>query len=344
MKNIVFLFLSFLFLWQTSGAQQVNVIGSTNAVGIGTTTPVAGSNLHVYRNASGNYNPLVMLQDALPGGYTQLGFKGIGRTYHLGVGNTTTGGLDVSDKFFIWDQNASLVRLVIDPSGYVGIGTTAPKVALDLKELKLGLESQLPAEGSIPEGAFGNYILGNVNTAQRLRMGVSNDGYTKSEIFLDNGNRVDGTISLKTSNSASAGAQTRLFINGDGNVSIGTTDAKGYRFAVNGDAVFTKIKVKLNNQWPDYVFDKKYTLPSLSNLEQYIADHHHLPNVPSVTEIDTDGIDVSQTQVTLLEKIEELTLYLIEQNKKLEAQQEQIEEQRRQIRELQKLAMQSAAE
>ena len=102
---------------------QTNIIGSTGPVGIGTTSPIAGSYLHVYRSAAGQYNPLIMLQDGLSGGFTQFGIKGTGRTFHFGVGNTGAA-FGLSNRFFIWDQNAVLPRLVIDENGTVGIGTT----------------------------------------------------------------------------------------------------------------------------------------------------------------------------------------------------------------------------
>ncbi len=125
----------------------------------------------------------------------------------------------------------------------IGAGAAIPKTSIDINgELRLGAISELPAEGSVIETAYGNYIFGS-NSGQRIKLGVSNDGYTKAEIFIDNNNRPDGTISFKTSTGPTASA-TRMFIDGTGNVSINTTDSKGYRFAVNGDAIFTKIKVK----------------------------------------------------------------------------------------------------
>jgi len=104
-----------------------------------------------------------------------------------------------------------------------------------------------------------------------------------------------------------------------GNVSIGTADSKGYRFAVNGDAIFTKIKVKTNVSWPDYVFHKDYKLPTLEEIEKYIKLNQHLPGVPSAKEVEKNGLDVGNNQALLLKKIEELTLIIIEQNKRIKA-------------------------
>jgi len=127
-------------------------------------------------------------------------------------------------------------------------------------------------------------------------------------------------------NSAGSSNSHTAWFNGDGtsyfngSLGIGTIDTKGYKLAVNGDAIFTKIKVKPYGNWPDYVFHASYDLRPLSEVEQYIQQNHHLPEVPSAEEVKKDGLDVGDNQATLLKKIEELTLYVIEQNKKLEEQ------------------------
>jgi hypothetical protein len=102
----------------------------------------------------------------------------------------------------------------------------------------------------------------------------------------------------------------------DGNVGIGCHDTKGNMLAVAGTALFTKVTVKAL-PWPDYVFHANYRLRPLSEVEQYIKQYNHLPEVPSATEVEKNGIDVGDNQATLLKKIEELTLYLIEQEKQI---------------------------
>ena len=103
------------------------------------------------------------------------------------------------------------------------------------------------------------------------------------------------------------------------NVGIGTSDTKGYKLAVNGNAIFTKIKVKAFGDWPDYVFGPGYHLPTLPELEKYILAHKHLPDLPAATEVDKEGQDIGANQQLLLKKVEELTLYVIDLNKKVEA-------------------------
>ncbi|MBN1186505.1 MAG: hypothetical protein JXB49_29790 [Bacteroidales bacterium] len=87
--------------------------------------------------------------------------------------------------------------------------------------------------------------------------------------------------------------------------------------------------VKING-WtlnaPDYVFEKEYKLKSLKEVEKHIEDKKHLPDVPSAAEIKKNGLDLTEMNMILLKKVEELTLYAIEQNKKIEIQQKQINE------------------
>jgi len=119
------------------------------------------------------------------------------------------------------------------------------------------------------------------------------------------------------------GQPTSLWLDNSGSVGIGVTDTKGYKFAVNGSGIFTKVVVK-PYPWPDYVFHANYRLRPLSEVEQYIKQHHHLPEVPVAEDVEKNGVDVGENQATLLKKIEELTLYMIEQQKQLKEMNQQI--------------------
>jgi uncharacterized coiled-coil protein SlyX len=95
---------------------------------------------------------------------------------------------------------------------------------------------------------------------------------------------------------------------------------------VEGTIGARAVKVTLQNPWPDYVFSNTYKLPSLSSLRQYIVANHRLPGMPSADSVAAQGIDLGTNQALLLQKIEELTLYVIDQQKQLTRQQEQIEQ------------------
>ncbi|MEL6988634.1 MAG: hypothetical protein AAGK97_12490, partial [Bacteroidota bacterium] len=109
-----------------------------------------------------------------------------------------------------------------------------------------------------------------------------------------------------------------------GSVGIGTGYVPiDYKLAVNGKIVTEEVLVQTRSDWPDYVFKSDYPLRDLSEVKRFIGEHKHLPEVPSEQEVYANGVQLGEMQKTLLKKIEELTLYIIQQEeriKKLEAQ------------------------
>ncbi len=103
-----------------------------------------------------------------------------------------------------------------------------------------------------------------------------------------------------------------------GNVGIGTSAPGSYKLAVNG-TVHAKEVVVDQIGWADYVFDENYRNAPLSEVERHIKEHKHLPGVPSASEVAEKGVSVGQMQTVLLQKIEELTLHVIEQEKEMKA-------------------------
>ncbi|HWK05717.1 MAG TPA: Ig-like domain-containing protein [Puia sp.] len=128
----------------------------------------------------------------------------------------------------------------------------------------------------------------------------------------------------------------RVSVLGDGTVGIGTKNTQGYKLAVNGNAIFTKVRIKAYAAWPDYVFKKEYKLPGLDSLERYIQLHQHLPGITPAATVKKEGMDIADDQAILLKKIEELTLYLIGQNKKLERQNKRLKDQNIKLEKLQR--------
>ncbi len=106
----------------------------------------------------------------------------------------------------------------------------------------------------------------------------------------------------------------------------GAVDVSGYNLFVKGGILTEEVRVSLQSTWADYVFSKDYKLPSLSDLEDFIETNGHLPNVPSAQKVKEDGIELGEMAKIQQEKIEELTLYIIEQNKINEKQSKEIQE------------------
>ena len=130
----------------------------------------------------------------------------------------------------------------------------------------------------------------------------------------------------------------------NGNVAIGTNDPKGYRLAVNGKTITEEVVVKLNGSWPDYVFEPDYNLPTLADLAQYIKANKHLPEVPTAEEVKENGLSVGEMNAILLKKVEELTLHLIEKEKKindLEAKLSQVDRMQDEIAAIRKMLIEA---
>jgi hypothetical protein len=119
----------------------------------------------------------------------------------------------------------------------------------------------------------------------------------------------------------------------------------GYRLYVQDGILTEKVKVAVKNasEWSDYVFTPSYKLTPLAEVARFIEVNKHLPGVPSAAEVVAQGVDVAKMDAKLLEKIEELTLYSIQQQTTVEKQQQEIDELKKQnakIVELEKLVKQ----
>ncbi|MDF2456954.1 MAG: hypothetical protein K0R51_2947 [Cytophagaceae bacterium] len=163
---------------------------------------------------------------------------------------------------------------------------------------------------------------------------ITPTGGSAQDLVLSSSTTNNGMIRFTTGSTLTE----RLTIKDNGNVLInfGNTPAcnlpSGAVLGVNGSIYATGIKVELSNSsgsslcFPDYVFAKNYKLTPLAELESYINQNKHLPGIHSASEVEANGLDMVEMEVKLLEKIEELTLYLIETNKKIEALQNENKE------------------
>ncbi len=182
----------------------------------------------------------------------------------------------------------------------------------------------------------------------RVGIGVTNPIYPLTVMVPSNSNALsvtDGTtgliiqtISTTTQNAGIVGAYNglyndldirstnvvggQLYLKTTGNVGIGTTSPTE-KLSVKGKIRAQEIKVETTN-WPDYVFAKDYKLASLKETEQHIKDKGHLPGIPSADEVKTNGVELGEMNAKLLQKIEELTLHMIELNKTVKKQEKEI--------------------
>ncbi len=289
-----------------------------------TAFPVSG--LHAYQNASGQVqlftgwnntrtiiesmeNPLYINTDC--GGDIYM-CSGLNSGGNVGIGtNAPTAKLDV-----VGNVNVSGGENI---AGNVGIGITTPTAKLEVHNSSTNYADKtfVLTRGS------GNSLLIEPKLDIYDYNGLTKTG--DAGIFFSDGAGTNGIDNLNGGFVIGPlWGPGGIRINKNGQVGIGTAlsdnSPPNYKLAVNGTIGAKELKIEINsNAWWDVVFDKNYKLMSLKELESYLNKNKHLPNVPSVIDVDKDGgIMIGDMQAKLLQKVEELTLYIIEQNKRIE--------------------------
>lgn len=196
-------------------------------------------------------------------------------------------------------------------SGNVGIGTTTPQALLQAITQYTDFRFSTGHLAQTPNMSV-------INTNSNGRAASLEAGTNGTAFSFDNGGYF-AIISEPKSNflNNNLGTGSILFyMSPTGNVGIGTSTPQE-KLSVNGNIVSQKVRVTQSG-WADYVFNPSYHLPSLQEVEVYIKSNSHLPDVPTVHEVEKEGLDLGSNQAILLKKIEELTLYVIDQNKRIE--------------------------
>ncbi len=278
-----------------------NTSGYFNTEGSANTFLGSGSG---YRNSTGGRNVIVGYR---AGSFTSTGHDNtiIGNQagYRLasGSGNLFLGNLA---GYYETESN----KLYIDNSA-----TSAPLIYGDFSKNELTVNGKLGigvADPGYPLEVNGAVKLKNGNTD--LLIYRDSDVGDWSLLRTNTGNGI-GLIGQPDFVALSVSRTTS-------NVGIGTRDTKGFRLGVKGKIAAEEVKVAIYNNWSDFVFENEYNLPSLKEVEKHINEKGHLKDIPSASEVAKNGIFLGDMNAKLLQKIEELTLYTIQQQKELEAQ------------------------
>ncbi|WP_338195628.1 hypothetical protein [Flagellimonas marinaquae] len=302
--------------WNLNGN---NIFYSSGNVGIGTNTP------NYELDIAGTLNATNILVNGTPLENSSSPWTTTGSDISFTTGDVDVATLNATEILLNGTTLVSSPWIVSGndlsyTSGNIGIGTAASGYALDvagtINATNFLVNGSPLSSGSSPWTTSGNdisYATGNVG------IGTAASGYA-----LDVAGTINATNFLVNGAPLSSGSSPWTTSGNDisyatGNVGIGTSNTQGYMFAVAGSMVAESVKVELEGNWPDFVFEKNYTLLSLKEVEAFINKNGHLPNVPSAEEIKNNGIDLGEMDATLLQKIEELTLHSIQQQKEIES-------------------------
>ncbi|MDD7886047.1 hypothetical protein [Flavivirga sp. 57AJ16] len=301
------------------GFSQVTDTG--DKVGIGTTSPSAKLEVKRLGNTLGGKwipNNSYLTLDSGNGSMLLLDPNEIYGSSALHFGSKSG---DIAVFRTVSETSNASDKMIIKNNGNVGIGTMAPYEKLQVNGL-----IRIGSATNVDNDSPGIVLASNDDFLY--------DGqYINHYAFGFHGYQDGSTTFAEPQNTYMSGyfgvdfftlGQNRMRISHDGIVSIGTVNRQpGYKLAVNGNIKAKEIKVETG--WSDFVFENNYKLPTLKEVEQHIKEKGHLKDIPSAEEVAKNGVFLGEMDAKLLQKIEELTLYTIAQEKRMNKLEEENE-------------------
>ncbi len=276
--------------------ESVRIIANGN-VGIGTTSTDYKLEINGTVGISGHFTSLRASSNTFLRN-DDNGFTGYGSASSLSSGaNILLYGKSSSRADVLAFRNSGGEKMTIDANGNVGIGTS-PSVKLEVKGTTTSNHFKIGA--GVRDLTFSTESNISVDALHRLTIAS-----------------VNGAFAFNNAN----GELVRF--DESGSVAIGTIETGTHKLAVDGTIGAREIVVE-TGVWSDFVFNKNYKLKDLEEVENFIKENNHLPDIPSEKEVLENGIQVGEMNAKLLQKIEELTLYLIEQNKEIKELKEEV--------------------
>lgn len=249
--------------------------------------------------------------------------SGENRTGKVAIGNVTSPSakLHIKSDTFGENENADIMLETSASSQYAAI-------YFKTKDNYIRMRNSAGLDFSAPRYNFqtGKVGIGNVTTPQATLHIKAYGGENANIMLQTTDNTKDAAIIFRnTSNTISVGSNNLMnfaatsYSFTTGKVGIGcVNDMNDFALAVQGGIVSSKVSVIDIDSWPDFVFGNNYKLMNLYELEQYINTNQHLPEVPSAEEVSASGIDLGEMNAVLLQKVEELTLHIIELQKQID--------------------------
>jgi hypothetical protein len=300
-KQDIFNFTLVLFFILNIKAQNTTLNPTFNNVAIGLGAPDWGVNVKTnFPEYTGGWGRGFFVSNET-GGQHLLSIFAQGQSIN-GVSSVTSSaiGKDFNEPYITFLPNAN-----------VGIGTKVPSTNLDVfsSTSKSALRIGSYAIGTKNDTGIDMYVdnAGNKPVYVRIGLGVLTASLGQETGYMPFSTIISGVLTEK------------MRIHSNGNIGIGTTspDAK---LTVNGDIHAKEVKIDLSIPAPDYVFASDYKLKTLQEVEEYINKNSHLPEIPSAAALEKNGLMLAEMNMSLLKKVEELTIYAINQEKKINEQ------------------------